>query len=254
MTQPTDVNNSTFKRVYSVCERLIKEGTRPSVRLVLSELPEVSSTSTVHRYFKQWKDEYDINQQSLHEKLGFSSDFTKAFMKEISRFSIEIEQRYKILANDVGEQRDAAVAALENIENHIDKNNKEIGRKVIDIQLLKDELKSTQQDMEAQLITSKEVNNATVSELREQLKQALHENKSLTSLNEDIRNQKIKAELRLEGNQEYTDEVKAQNTLLRQDNKELNTSLSKLNGIIAGLESTVRGNEKLIVQLKSQIK
>ena len=82
-------NLSTQDRVNQICNELYQKGTKPSARLVLAELPDVSSTSTVHKYFSNWKREMEANQQSLYDRLGFSPDFTKSFMKEISRFAVE---------------------------------------------------------------------------------------------------------------------------------------------------------------------
>jgi len=250
MNNQINENHSTQEQVSSICNRLYAEGTKPSVRLVLSELPNVSSTSTVHKYFKTWKEELDANQQSLYDKLGFSVDFTKSFMKEITRFSVEAEQRYKSLAEDASEQRDVAIGTLEQVEERYHKQIALVEQKEKQIQSLKDEVSVTHRNMESELTKVKEVNEATVGELREQLQKAKEDNKVLLSSNEDIRTQQVKAELRLEGNQELVDEVKKQNTHLLQDNKELNAKLSELNRVIAGLESTVVGNDKLIEQLR----
>jgi chromosome segregation ATPase len=250
MNNQINENHSTQEQVSSICNRLYAEGTKPSVRLVLSELPNVSSTSTVHKYFKTWKEELDANQQSLYDKLGFSVDFTKSFMKEITRFSVEAEQRYKSLAEDASEQRDVAIGTLEQVEERYHKQIALVEQKEKQIQSLKDEVSVTHRNMESELTKVKEVNEATVGELREQLQKAKEDNKVLLSSNEDIRTQQVKAELRLEGNQDFVDEVKKQNTHLLQDNKELNAKLSELNRVIAGLESTVVGNDKLIEQLR----
>ena len=114
-------NLSTQDRVNQICNELYQKGTKPSVRLVLAELPDVSSTSTVHKYFSNWKREMEANQQSLYDRLGFSPDFTKSFMKEISRFAVEAEQRYKGMADDANEQREQAVSDLAKAEDKLHK-------------------------------------------------------------------------------------------------------------------------------------
>lgn len=310
MNNQTNDSHSTQEQVSTICNRLYAEGIKPSVRLVLSELPSVSSTSTVHKYFKTWKEEVDANQQSLYDKLGFSSDFTKSFLKEITRFSVEAEQRYKSLAEDAAEQRDSAIGTLEQVEERFHKQQAVVEQKEKQIQSLKDELAATKRDKEEQLAKADEVHQATIVELREQLSKAVDENKALSSLNEDIRTSQVKAELKLEGYQVSADELKAQNKALvedakqlnmslaemrerekqtqsamndikmankeleantskvrevhqatenelrlqlgslRDENKSLNVNVSELNRLVAGLESTISGDEKLIAQLK----
>jgi chromosome segregation ATPase len=313
MNNQTSETHSTQEQVSAICNRLYAEGIKPSVRLALSEMPGVSSTSTVHKYFKTWKEEIDANQQSLYDKLGFSSDFTKSFLKEITRFSVEAEQRYKSLAEDAAEQRDSAIGTLEQVEERFHKQQAVVEQKEKQIISLKDELTATKRDKEEQLAKAEEVHHATIAELREQLSKAAYENKTLSSLNEDIRTSQVKAELKLEGYQVSADELKAQNkafvedakqlnmTLaemrerekqtqaaindikmankeleantskvrevyqategelrlqlesLRDENKSLNTNVSELNRLAAGLESTISGNEKLIEQLKGSV-
>ena len=68
------------ERVNDICNDLYSKGEKLSVRIVLAEMPDVSSTSTIHTYFKNWKQEVDANQQSLYDRLGFSPSFTKSFM------------------------------------------------------------------------------------------------------------------------------------------------------------------------------
>ncbi|MCW8336550.1 hypothetical protein [Vibrio paucivorans] len=83
------------ERVNEICNDLYSKGEKVSVRVILTYLPDVSSTLTVHKYYANWRKELEANEKSLYDKLGFSSEFTQMFMKEISRFSVEAEQRYK---------------------------------------------------------------------------------------------------------------------------------------------------------------
>ena len=109
-------------RVNKICDDFIKKGTNPTVRLVLAELTGVSSTSTVHKYFSKWKVNQIAKQESLFDKFGLSTEFTTSFMKEINRFTIEIERRYKELAQDAHEQREQAISDLEKLEGQLSKN------------------------------------------------------------------------------------------------------------------------------------
>ncbi|MEY8216114.1 MAG: DNA-binding protein, partial [Colwellia sp.] len=73
----SDRTGSIQERVNDICSELYADGTKPTVRLVRSMLSDVKSTSTVHKYFANWKKELEANQQSLYDKLGFSSEFTQ---------------------------------------------------------------------------------------------------------------------------------------------------------------------------------
>ena len=257
--------SSIQDRVNGICNELYSKGNKPSVRLVLSMIPDVSSTSTVHKYFSNWKKELEANQQSLYDKLGFSAEFTQSFMKEITRFGVEAEQRYKDQAQDSNDQRDLAVDELERTENKLHKQSavveqseKEVAELQKELANVKVQAKSEMQRLtelaEASLDKEKETHTAVVSELRQQLTLSIQENKSLTQANENLRTEIAKAEMRLEGNQQYVDEVKTQNVALVADDKTLNKELSALNKTLASQESTLAGNTKLIFNLESSAK
>ena len=246
--------NSIQERVSSICNDLYSKGTRPSIRLVLSMLPDVSSTSTVHKYFANWKKELEANQQSLYDRLGFSSEFTQSFMKEITRFGVEAEQRYKEQAVDSNDQRDIAIEELEKTEEKLHKQNAIIEQQQKEIKELQTEVIKVQDKLKADLSAEQQSNKVIVAELRQQLLEANNENKTLSSNNENLRTEIAKAELKLEGNQEYVNEVKTQNADLVKDNKELNKNIASLSKNIASYEATLSGNEKLITNLEASAK
>ena len=253
----TSEESSIQERVNKICDDLYTKGTKPTTRLLLSMLPDVSSTSTVHRYFSAWKKELEANQKSLYDKLGFSTEFTQSFMKEITRFSVEAEQRYKEQAQDANEQRDIAIDELEKCEDKLYKQNAVVAQNEREISELQNELTTVRSEAKAELQKmselsraaldkEKETHAAIVTELRQQLSQATEANKSLSEANESLRTDVAKAELKLENNQEYVDTVKAQNLTLVDDNKSLNKEVAALNKTLAGHESTIAGNAKLI--------
>lgn len=230
-------HNPIQDQVFAVCNDLYSKGQKPTVRLVLSLLPDVRSTSTVHKYYAMWKTELEAGQQSLYDKLGFSVEFTQAFMKEITRFGVEAEQRYKEQADDANEQRDIAIEELARIEDRLHKQLAVVEQQQKQIKSLEAEL--------SQAIKTQEVR---VAELRQQLSERDQENKDLAKTNETLRTNIAKAELKLEGNTAYTEEVKAQNQVLSAENKDLNRQIAEMSKVAAGHESTIAGNEKLITQ------
>ena len=251
MSQVT-TGKSMQERVNDICNDLYSKGEKLSVRIVLAEMPDVSSTSTIHTYFKTWKQEVDANQQSLYDRLGFSPTFTKSFMEEITRFGVEAEQRYKDLAQTADEQCEHAIADLKKSEDKFYKQEAVVEQQDKQITELKTELSDTKKKFEADLGKEQKANEVIVSELRQQLAAALDDNKQLTKQNESIRTELAKAELKSEGNQELVTEIKAQNTQLVTDNKELNSNIANLNKEIAGKDSKIDGNKELINNLQSQ--
>lgn len=245
--------NTIQERVITICNDLIALGTKPSVRLVLSMLPDVSSTSTVHKYFAAWKTELEANQKSLYDKLGFSSEFTQGFMKEITRFSVEAEQRYKEQAQDAIEQRDLAIEGLTTAEERLHKQNAVLEQNEKERKELQTELLQVQEKTKTELASMDKTNEVIVTELRQQLSKADDALDSLSKVTESLRTDIAKAELKLESNQEYVNEVKDQNATLTTENKALNAASVELNKSVATQEAVLAGNAKLIENLEATV-
>ncbi|GAA4649826.1 hypothetical protein GCM10023116_21070 [Kistimonas scapharcae] len=250
----TDQTQSIQDRVNKICNEMYAQGIKPTVRLVLAELPDVSSTSTVHKYFANWRSELEANQQSLYDKLGFSSEFTQSFMKEITRFGVEAEQRYKELAKDSNDQRDLAVTDLARAEEKLHKQSAVVEQQDKEIKELQNELQILKRQAETELDKANQSNEAAINEIRQQLSSALEDNKVLSQQNETLRTDLAKNELRLEGNQAFTDEVKGQNADLVTENKQLNQYITDLSKILVGKDAKIEGNDQLITSLQDQQK
>ena len=232
---------SSQNMVNDICNDFLRKNIKPTVRLVLAELPDISSTSTAHKYFLNWKNDQVNKQESLFEKFGLSNEFTSSFMKEINRFSIEIEERYKEQAQDAHEQQEQGISDLEKLESKLikqaDINNKQ---------------EITINELHTELAKEQKSNESTVNEIRRQLTTSVDDNKQLVTQNESLRTNIAKAELKLESNQELVDEMKSQNARLIADNKELNLTIAELNRDLSGKESAITGNEKLIKALENE--
>jgi chromosome segregation ATPase len=239
------------ERVFAICNDIYAGGSKPSVRMVLSMLPDINSTSTVHKYFALWKKELEASQQSLYDKLGFSTEFSQSFMKEITRFGVEAEQRYKEQARDADEQRIQALEDLERSEDRLYKQTSLLNQKDKEIKELQTELIKVQEQLKAQLANEQAAHKLVVGELRQQLTALDSDNKALLSSNELLRTEIAKAELRLEGNEALVSDVKERNVQLVDDNKALNKEIAEQAKKLASSESTISGHEKLILQLQS---
>jgi chromosome segregation ATPase len=243
---------SKQERVNDICNDLYSKGEKISVRIVLAEIPDISSVSTIHEEFRSWKKEIDANQQSLYDRLGFSATFTKSFMEEITRFGVEAEQRYKDQAQSADEQCDHAIADLKKSEDKFYKQEAVVEQQDKQITELKTELSDTKKGFEADLSKEQKAHEVITEELRQQLAAAIDENKKLTTQNESIRTSLAKAELKSENNLERVNDIKAQNAQLVTDNKELNSNIAELNKDVAGKDSKIDGNKDLINNLQSQ--
>ncbi|MDF4720801.1 hypothetical protein P3519_23275, partial [Vibrio parahaemolyticus] len=159
------------ERVNEISNELYSKGEKVRVRVILTFLPDVSSTSTVHKYYANWRKELEANEKSLYDKLGFSSEFTQMFMKEISRFSVEAEQRYKGIADEANEQRDAAIEELAKIEDRLHKQNAVVEQQDKDITHLKSEMVQRESAFEAEVSKLEQSHSVLVSELRQRITQ-----------------------------------------------------------------------------------
>ncbi|MEH6596786.1 MAG: DNA-binding protein [Colwellia polaris] len=225
----------------NVCNELLKKGIKPTVSLVLAELPTISSRSTVHKYFKVWTDEQNLKKEENFKKLGFSSEFTSTVLNEISRFNCDAEARYIEQAQYANEQRDHAISDLQNSENKVNEQSNLIKQQ-------EEKISNLQTD----LATEHKSNKSIIIEIRRQLTTSIDDNKQLSKQNESLRADISKSELKLESNQQLVDEIKSQNSQLIVDNKELNSNIAEINRSIASKESTITGNEKLIKTLENE--
>lgn len=236
--------NQLQEQVNEVCNDLYSKGQKLSVRVILAELPNVSSTSTVHKYFANWRREQAANEKSLYERLGFSSEFTQMFMREISRFNTEAEQRYKSAADEANEQRDAAIDEMARIEEKYHRQTAKGQQQAKEIEQLKYDLKINEKSFEAEKDKLIDSHNVLVSELRQRIEQLEIKLKETAQLSESLRTELAKAELKLEGNQNLVDEIKsnyrqleAGNANLQKENQELSQQITKLSARLEGSES-----------------
>ncbi|WP_371194670.1 hypothetical protein [Glaciecola sp. SC05] len=106
------VNNLDLrKRVFQVCEDLSGKGEKCSVRTVLSEIPEYTSTSTIHPLVREWRELQEKERDKIRERYQFSSPFMEALISETKRVNEEaIKQEkektelYKSLLDDTTDE------------------------------------------------------------------------------------------------------------------------------------------------------
>lgn len=230
----------TRDRVFAICDDLFRRNTKPTVRLVLSMLPDITSTSTIHKPFKEWMEQLEARQQSMLDKLGFSDTFTQAFMREVTRFGVEAEERYKTMAVDAKEQRDTAVEDLERTEERYFKQSSLVEQQAKEIRELKAGMAERQRAQEA-----------TVAEVRQQLEDAQAANHTLASTNEGLRTELAKIQVQLVNNNALVAEVKQNAHAVQSENINLRDAQAQLLKDVTRLETTLDGRQQLVDELKA---
>jgi chromosome segregation ATPase len=239
--------------VFAACDRLLANGEKITVRSILTLVPEAKSTSTIHKPFAAWKEQREANEQQLYEKLGFSPEFTKAFLGEISRFATEAESRHveaKLLAK---QQLEDAIQELEITDERYNKQQAVVEQQSNRIKELEIEIANAQKNFESQLEQQAKAHEATVIELRQQLGTSKDETRAMSEIADGLRTELAKSQLRLEGNISFTDEVRGQNEALNRELKDLHQQIADFNKSQAAAEAMIAGNEKLITQTASAL-
>ena len=232
--------NQLQDKVTMICNDLYSKGQKVSVRIVLSMLPDVSSTSTVHKYYKAWKDELEANQKSLLEKMGFSAEFTRVFMAEITRHATEAERRYRDIADDAKEQSLIAIDDLERAEERLHKQT-----------ALLEQREKRIKEVEAELSQADKAQQAVTQELRQQIESLTNQLTESTASNERVRTELAKNELLLESNKELVASTKTQNIELNDQIKQLNAEVIELSKTVTRLESSQESKQELMDELKT---
>ncbi|EGQ7835089.1 mfp1 (mar binding filament 1) [Vibrio vulnificus] len=238
MDTPISANQMQDK-VNAICNDLYAKGQKVSVRVVLSMMPEVSSTSTVHKYYKQWKEELEANQKSLLEKMGFSPEFTRVFMAEITRHATEAERRYREIADDAKEQSAKAIEDLERVEERLHKQTAVLEQK--------DNLIKT---LQAELAETKKTQEAVSAELRLQIDELTKTANEKAEVADRLRTELAKKELQLENNQQAAASITEENELLREQVKEKVEQMIEQAKVITRLESSLDAKTALLDELK----
>ncbi|ELA9367488.1 DNA-binding protein [Vibrio parahaemolyticus] len=220
-------------KVFSVCDELHAAGEKISIRLILSMVDEVSSSSTIHKYHAQWRDQLEANQDALYEKLGFSSQFTQMFMHEITRFSAEAERRYKESAVAATEARNEAIAELTIVEDKflkqvalVDSLHNKLDEAILEKGALLKEHAAEMKKLQSN-------SDTLASELRHQITELQDKLQESRLSNEQLRTDFAKSELKLEQNSVLVDEVKLREEELQQEREKLSQKVSELTASLA---------------------
>jgi DNA repair exonuclease SbcCD ATPase subunit len=228
------------ERVSQICNDLYGKAEKVSVRAVLSLIPDVSSTSTVHKYVKVWRDELQANQQSLMDRLGFSEKFTQSFLEEFSRFNTEAEKRWRETAEQAKEQAREAVEDLERIEDKYHKQQALLEQSQKAVKQLEDESRENEKSQ-----------RRIEAELRERIAHLEGEKYALTENNDSLRTEVAKLQIKVENSERYVSEVRANRQKMAIDIQEANEKIAKHTATIVELKTNAKRDVKQIEELRS---
>ncbi|MEH6454719.1 MAG: hypothetical protein V7749_00225 [Cocleimonas sp.] len=221
---------SVRERVFRICNQLHAENTKVKIRTVLELLPDVKSTSTVHKYHKEWRTDLDNSKKTLFDSFGFSDSFQNAFVTEITRFHTDAKNEYSEKLVELTEERDSAVLGLEHADNNViiqqsraDTLDAQVRELQNEIHLLTREAKQHSErlekdkvfaigkleqqmaDLESRLINEKRL---VVEQLQHQIDSLTTKNNELREVSENQRTELAKSQLKLESNTALVEEVK----------------------------------------------
>lgn len=240
MADNTEHTLPTRDRVFAICDDLFRRNQKLSVRLVHSMLPDIVSISTIHKPYKEWMDQLEARQHSMLDKLGFSDAFVQSFMREVTRFGVEAEERYKTMAIDAKEQRDTAIEDLERTEEKYFKQNALVEQQAKEIRELK-----------AGMVERQRAQEATVAEVRQQLQEAQSINSELSTTNEGLRTELARMQVQLDNNNALVSEVKQNAQAIQGENLDLREKHAQLITDVARLETTLETRQQLVDELRS---
>ncbi|PSW76440.1 mfp1 (mar binding filament 1), partial [Photobacterium damselae] len=189
--------------------------------------------------YKTWKDELEANQKSLLEKMGFSEEFTRVFMTEITRHATEAERRYRDMADDAKEQSQQAIDDLERAEDRLYKQT-----------ALLEQREKQIKNLEAELAQTENAQLAITQELRQQIESLTDQLNESTVSNERLRTELAKNEIKLESNALIVEESKNKNTELNEQVKSLNDKVIAQAQELTRFESKQESQELLLSELR----
>ena len=238
MAKGTDNSKILREKIYAICDEMYAKGEKIRVRAILSLVEDVSSTSTVHKYYKEWREEQDANEQKVMNDLGFSKEFTRMFANEIGRHTAEAKRRYLDSVEQAQEQTEAAIQDLTATEERL-------FRKEAVVEQLRAELSAA----EKKIVSITATSDVLVQELRDQLAE-LNKALSDSEKREDrLRTDLAKVEVQREMDNEQFEEAKKKLVEQTQLIADTQNALNERNTQVATLTSNTHSLNARIDEL-----
>ncbi|RYY74591.1 MAG: hypothetical protein EOO52_13585 [Gammaproteobacteria bacterium] len=182
----------------------------------MSCLPNVKSTSTVHRYYREWRDAQETKHWSKLEKMGgYSEEFTQAFVAEVTRLTASKKEHYEAKAEAACSDWALAVEELDRSE-----------QQVLDLNIALEALNGELNDVRAAASEATKADAATLQELRKQLEDLKNDNRRLSESNESLGREVAKAQATEEHNDRLLTELRSQRQSLVEELKTLSKEIA----------------------------
>jgi len=223
------------QKVFAICDKLSQQGEPLSVRIIGSYLPELTSTSTLHKYFKLWKTEQAKANEKMLSESGFSPALKQALLDEIQTQTLKVETHFKTLAIESAAQTEAAIAELTEAQSVNGKLSEELAAQ------------KDQQTKQAHEYALKEKRAEAIETERhaqnEQLTDALQ---TLRDETQKLREKLVKAEL---NGSHLTEQLKATETL-KSEHQQLTATLNAAEKQIATLTAQSDAQQQAFERLE----
>ncbi|GAB6035381.1 DNA-binding protein [Galenea microaerophila] len=233
--------NKTTAEIQQIVDQALDEmyaaGEKPTIRSLIERVGRdvISSTSTASKYKRSYEERRRAKEQQIFNKIGFSQDFTDAFIKEINRFQKNIENQWEEAFNAIHSDNIELSEELKKMEVLLKEEREKVSQQTNDINALKQTIKEQKRDFEyafseldknfnhrlslAEKGFENEITNFKIrnEELSDKLKKCEFE---LESAKEALINAQVKMS-KLEN-------IEAQNDVLIEENNKLKGKLSEL--------------------------
>lgn len=246
------------KEIDLICDKMIADKEKVSVRAVLAKFEGLSSVSQMHKYVTDWRNRTEAKEKELYDRLGFSSEFTKAFLNEITRFSAEAETRSAQSLSDMRRQLSDAIEDLEREERSREQYQTLAHQREKEITALEQQIEtdtmshqhevdSLSKDQEHAIAQIRGEYEARLSEVQKQLDSARTKNNELSGTVETLRRDLAQAQVKLE----QIPQLESTNTTLLSGSRELNEKVSDLKADLASMRKELEGKDRLIASLEA---
>jgi chromosome segregation ATPase len=261
MSEASQKSPSEIQRIVDeALDKMYAAGEKPTIRSLIERVGTdvISSTSTASKYKRDYDQRRQARENELFDRLGFSPEFANAFVKEVSRFSIDIESRAKRTVESLksdNEELERELGRVEKVAKDFEALNHQKEKEIVElkkeIESLEKEhahaLESLDKDYRHQIETLTTKYETQLQESQKQQKSLTEKLEECNATIEQLRRELAQADLKLESLQS----LESTNTELLGQVQALNNQLSEQKAEVVGLQKDVEARQNQISILES---
>lgn len=103
--------------VYDICDKLLAEGKKISVQIVLDLAPSIKSKSTVHPHLKSWREDKQRRNKAQQESVQLSKAAQSVLADEILRHIKLTDEKWEKCVEEAKAHRDEAIDDLKQTQD-----------------------------------------------------------------------------------------------------------------------------------------